>query len=230
MKDLIHQFILFIKFNLIFINNYWLIPSRLNIIFNKFILILFKEFSISINRKLISNLLIFLSIIFFIIFINFFRLFPYIFSWTRHLLFNLSISLSLWLRFFIFQLFNYPINFSSHLVPLNSPKFLIHFIVIIELIRLIIRPWTLSIRLSSNWKVVNELVPAPMNFDTRVSSIFFCLFPLILSSVQTNKKILSLTFHLDLTFRYIEWNCSRSDRGNWETRRFKRRVRWNILT
>lgn len=135
---------------IIFINNYWLIPSRLNIIFNKFILILFKEFSISINKKLISNLLIFLSLIFFIIFINFFRLFPYIFSITRHLLFNLSISLSLWLRFFIYQLFNYPINFLSHLVPLNSPKFLIHFIVIIELIRLIIRPWTLSIRLSSN--------------------------------------------------------------------------------
>ena len=58
--------------------------------FNKFILILFKEFSMSIDKKLISNLLIFLSLIFFIMFINFFRLFPYIFSSTGHLLFNLS--------------------------------------------------------------------------------------------------------------------------------------------
>ncbi|KAF3424427.1 hypothetical protein E2986_11217 [Frieseomelitta varia] len=37
-------------------------------------------------------------------------------------------SLSLRLRFFIYQIFNYPINFLKHLVPLNSPKFLIHFI------------------------------------------------------------------------------------------------------
>nr|WOF82969.1 ATP F0 synthase subunit 6 [Tetragonisca angustula] len=135
---------------IIFMNNYWLIPSRLNMMFNKFILMLFKEFSMSMNKKLISNLLIFLSLMFFIMFMNFFSLFPYIFSMTSHLLFNLSMSLSLWLSFFIYQLFNYPINFLSHLVPLNSPKFLMHFMVIIELISLIIRPWTLSIRLSSN--------------------------------------------------------------------------------
>ena len=73
------------------------------------------------------------------------------FSSTRHLLFNLSMSLSLWLGFFIFQLFNCPINFLSHLGPLNSPKFSIHFIVIIELVRLIIQPWTLSIRLFNFW-------------------------------------------------------------------------------
>lgn len=135
---------------IIFSNNYWLIPSRFNILLNKFLFILFKEFYISINKKSISNLLIFLRLILYIILINFFRLFPYIFSLTRHLLFNLSISLSLWLRFLIYLLINSPINFLKHLVPLNSPKPLIHFIVIIELIRLIIRPWTLSIRLSSN--------------------------------------------------------------------------------
>lgn len=151
-------FIYKFQFNWIFISitiiifpiNYWLIPSRFNILFNKFIFNLFNEFSISIKKKIINNLFIFLRLIFFIIFINFFRLFPYIFSSTRHLLFNLSLSLSLWLRFFIYLIYNFPINFLKHLVPLNSPKPLIHFIVIIELIRLIIRPWTLSIRLSSN--------------------------------------------------------------------------------
>lgn len=151
-------FIYKFQFNWIFISitiiifpiNYWLIPSRFNILFNKFISNLFNEFSISIKKKIINNLFIFLRLIFFIIFINFFRLFPYIFSSTRHLLFNLSLSLSLWLRFFIYLIYNFPINFLKHLVPLNSPKPLIHFIVIIELIRLIIRPWTLSIRLSSN--------------------------------------------------------------------------------
>nr|YP_009115752.1 ATP synthase F0 subunit 6 [Melipona scutellaris]AJC00747.1 ATP synthase F0 subunit 6 [Melipona scutellaris] len=135
---------------IIFPMNYWLIPSRLNMLFNKFIFNLFNEFSMSIKKKMINNLFIFLSLMFFIMFMNFFSLFPYIFSSTSHLLFNLSLSLSLWLSFFIYLIYNFPINFLKHLVPLNSPKPLMHFMVIIELISLIIRPWTLSIRLSSN--------------------------------------------------------------------------------
>ena len=142
-------FFLFLSL-IIFSNNYWFIPSRINILINLLILILFNEYSKSIYLKSISNIYIFLRLIIFIIFINFFRLFPYIFSTTRHLLFNLSISLSLWLRFFLFLLINNPIKFCIHLVPKNSPKLLIHFIVIIELIRFLIQPWTLSIRLSSN--------------------------------------------------------------------------------
>nr|AAO18415.2 ATP F0 synthase subunit 6 [Melipona bicolor] len=135
---------------IIFPLNYWLIPSRFNLLFNKFIFILFNEFSMSIKKKNINNLMIFLSLMFFIMFMNFFSLFPYIFSSTSHLLFNLSLSLSLWLSFFIYLIYNFPINFLKHLVPLNSPKPLMNFMVIIELISLIIRPWTLSIRLSSN--------------------------------------------------------------------------------
>ena len=135
---------------IIFRNNYWLIPSRINILINKFILILYNEYSKSIYKNSISNIYLFLSLIIYIIIINFFRLFPYIFSTTRHLLFNLSISLSLRIRFFIYSLLNYTIKFFTHLAPINAPKLLTHFIVIIELIRLLIRPLTLSIRLSSN--------------------------------------------------------------------------------
>nr|QEN99349.1 ATP synthase F0 subunit 6 [Melipona fasciculata] len=135
---------------IIFPLNYWFIPSRFNMLFNIFFLYLYKEYSMSIKKKSINNLMFFLSLMFFIMFMNFFSLFPYIFSSTSHLLFNLSLSLSLWLSFFIYLIYNFPINFLKHLVPLNSPKSLMHFMVIIELISLIIRPWTLSIRLSSN--------------------------------------------------------------------------------
>lgn len=135
---------------IIFPNIYWLIPSRIIIIFKLFIKYLFNEYKIIISNKYIINIIIFLRIIIYIILLNLFRLIPYIFTSTRHLLFNLSISLSLWIRFIIYSIINFPIKTLRHLVPLNSPKFLINFIVIIELIRLIIRPWTLSIRLSAN--------------------------------------------------------------------------------
>lgn len=135
---------------IIFPNIYWLIPSRILMIFKLFIKYLFNEYKIIISNKYIINIITFLRIIIYIILLNLFRLIPYIFTSTRHLLFNLPISLSLWIRFIIYSIINFPIKTLRHLVPLNSPKFLINFIVIIELIRLIIRPWTLSIRLSAN--------------------------------------------------------------------------------
>lgn len=142
---------IFIIFPIIlFPNLYWLIPSRITIIFKLLIKYLFNEFKIIITNKYLININLFLRIIIYIIILNLFRLIPYIFTLTRHLIFNLSISFSLWFRFIIYSLINFPIKTLSHLVPLNSPKFLINFIVIIELIRLIIRPWTLSIRLSAN--------------------------------------------------------------------------------
>jgi F-type H+-transporting ATPase subunit a len=135
---------------ILFPNLYWLIPSRLVIIYKLIVKYLFNEFKIVITNKYIINAPIFLRIVIYIILLNLVRLFPYVFTLTRHLMFNLSISVSLWFRFMVYSIINIPKKILRHLVPLNSPKLLIHFIVIIELIRLIIRPWTLAIRLSAN--------------------------------------------------------------------------------
>nr|QBP33707.1 ATP synthase F0 subunit 6 [Bombus sibiricus] len=131
-------------------NLYWLIPSRLTIIFKLLIEYLFNEFKMIMTNKFIMNISSFISIMMYIMLLNLFSLIPYIFTSTSHLLFNLSMSFSMWLSFIIYSTINYPMKTLSHLVPLNSPKFLMNFMVIIELISLIIRPWTLSIRLSAN--------------------------------------------------------------------------------
>ena len=120
---------------IMFPNLYWLIPSRIMIIFKLLIDYLFNEFKIIIINKYISNVYIFLRIIIYIIVLHLFRLVPYIFTSTGHLLFNLSTAFSIRLRFIIYTAINFPIKILRHLVPLNSPKFLINFIVIIEIIR-----------------------------------------------------------------------------------------------
>nr|ALO64858.1 ATP synthase F0 subunit 6 [Bombus lucorum] len=135
---------------IIFPNMYWLIPSRIMMIFKLFIKYLFNEYKMIMSNKYIMNIIMFLSIMIYIMLLNLFSLIPYIFTSTSHLLFNLSMSLSLWMSFMIYSIINFPMKTLSHLVPLNSPKFLMNFMVIIELISLIIRPWTLSIRLSAN--------------------------------------------------------------------------------
>lgn len=135
---------------IIFPRIFWLIQSRIIFIIKTLINFIYNEFKVVSKSKYQSNIIIFIRLLLYIIITNIFRLIPYVFTLTRHLLLNIILSLTLWFRFLIYLIYNNYIIFLSHLVPLNSPVFLINFIVIIELIRLIIRPWTLSIRLSAN--------------------------------------------------------------------------------
>jgi len=128
---------------------YWLIPSRITLIWFNLINFIFNEFKILINYSY-SNLIIFIRLLFFIFFNNFLGLFPYIFTASSHIRLCLSLSLCFWIRIIIYRLFNYTNDLFSHLTPQGTPFILIPFMVIIESIRLIIRPFTLSIRLTAN--------------------------------------------------------------------------------
>lgn len=134
---------------LIFPFQFWLIPSRFIIIWNIIFKFLIKEFKI-ITKYSIINLIIFIRLFFFIFINNILGLFPYIFTASRHLRFSLSLSLSLWISIILFNIYFFLSDFFSHLTPQGTPFILIPFIVLIESIRLIIRPLTLAIRLTAN--------------------------------------------------------------------------------
>lgn len=130
--------------------NFWYLPSRINIIWsllNKFII---NEFMLLTKKKLYINLIIFIRLIKLILLFNLLGLFPYIFTPTRHLNVNLTLSLTLWIRFMIYGWYINTNKIFIHLVPINTPTVLINFIVLIESISNIIRPWTLAIRLTAN--------------------------------------------------------------------------------
>ena len=91
-----------------------------------------------------------MRIFFFIFLNNALGLFPYIFTASTHLVFGLSLGLPLWIGHFMLSYFNQPIFILAHLVPKGSPKALQPFIVLIEIIRNIIRPITLRVRLTAN--------------------------------------------------------------------------------
>lgn len=128
---------------------YWLLPSRSRFIWFNLIIYIFKEFKILINYSY-SNIIIFIRLLILIFFNNFLGLFPYIFTASRHIRFSLSLSIAFWLRIIIYRIFNYLNDLFSHLTPQGTPFALIPFIVLIESIRLIIRPFTLAIRLTAN--------------------------------------------------------------------------------
>ena len=130
---------------------YWLIPSKYIILWNIFIKLIIKEIKISLNKNLnFYNILIFISLFIFILLNNFISLFPYIFNTTRHIVISLRLSINLWFRFILFGWLKNSFHIFVHLTPQGTPYILIPFIVLIESISNLIRPLTLSIRLSAN--------------------------------------------------------------------------------
>nr|ATW72793.1 ATP synthase F0 subunit 6 [Atta sexdens rubropilosa]AWN56121.1 ATP synthase F0 subunit 6 [Atta sexdens rubropilosa] len=128
---------------------FWLMPSRFTFLWTLMTNYIFNEFKILISYSF-SNIIIFISLISFIFFNNFLGLFPYIFTASSHMSFCLSMSLSLWLSLMLYSIINYLNNLLIHLTPSGTPFMLMPFMVIIESISLIIRPLTLSIRLTAN--------------------------------------------------------------------------------
>nr|APX39431.1 ATP synthase F0 subunit 6 [Cryptocephalus celtibericus] len=130
---------------------FWLIPSRLNLLWTKLITTLHKEFKVLIsNKKSQGMTLILVSLFSIILFNNFMGLFPYIFTSTSHMVLTLTLALPMWMSFMIYGWINNTTHMLAHLVPQGTPPVLMPFMVCIETISNMIRPGTLAIRLSAN--------------------------------------------------------------------------------
>nr|YP_010309773.1 ATP synthase F0 subunit 6 [Leptopalpus rostratus]UMR54890.1 ATP synthase F0 subunit 6 [Leptopalpus rostratus] len=131
-------------------SSFWIIPSRLNLLWIKITSILHKEFKVLLGPSSKGSTLIFVSLFSFILINNFMGLFPYVFTSTSHMVLSLSLAFPLWLTFMLFGWINNTIHMFAHLVPQGTPPVLMPFMVCIETISNIIRPGTLAIRLSAN--------------------------------------------------------------------------------
>lgn len=129
------------------------------------------------NKKFSLNLIF--RLFFYSLIINLLALTPFSFTPTAHLSISFTVALTIWISFI---LFGWSKNFSSiiaHIVPSGTPPQLINFMVLIELVRNIIRPITLSVRLSANIVAGHLLIRLLGNFCLS-STILLSSFPLIL--------------------------------------------------
>nr|YP_011017319.1 ATP synthase F0 subunit 6 [Amblyomma boeroi]WQF68982.1 ATP synthase F0 subunit 6 [Amblyomma boeroi] len=133
------------------IPSFFWINSSIFLIFWK---ILFKKIfqEISNNMKMKNFKNIYVLVIFFILIFlsNCFGLLPYIFTPSSHLVFSMMFAFPFWMTLIIFSLINKFNKFMSHLVPLGCPLILSFFMVVIETVSNLIRPITLSVRLTAN--------------------------------------------------------------------------------
>jgi F-type H+-transporting ATPase subunit a len=141
---------LFIPLGLLF-TSYHLIPSSISYPYSIVSLSLKSELDLSLSPMGYSSFYILLLTVFSsIVLFNLLGLFPYIFTPTSHLILPLRISITLWVGVVAFGWVTSPGFSLAHLVPRGTPVILIPFIVLIESIRILIRPITLAIRLMAN--------------------------------------------------------------------------------
>lgn len=178
---------------------YWIIPSRINTLWIKLILTFHNEFKnlIKTNNYNKGRTLIFISLFTFILFNNFLRLFPYIFTCTSHITLTLTLRLPLWLRFIIYGWLKNTTYIFAHLVPLGAPKILLPFLVIIETTRNLIRPGTLAIRLTANIIAGHLLVTLLRRSGSNLN--FLILNLLIITQIL----LLSLEFAVAIIQSYV---------------------------
>nr|YP_010273972.1 ATP synthase F0 subunit 6 [Bulinus globosus]QYJ56675.1 ATP synthase F0 subunit 6 [Bulinus globosus] len=102
------------------------------------------------NKKILPFGLFITTLMFFLINMNLLGLTPFVYSMSSSLWFASSVALLMWLMLIISSF-----SFSwkktlAHLVPSGSPAALVPFLIIIEMISILIRPLTLTVRLIAN--------------------------------------------------------------------------------
>nr|QIT06560.1 ATP synthase F0 subunit 6 [Tomocerus qinae] len=149
---------------------FWLIPSRVNLMFIKLTNFINLEFKTLLGPSSFKgSTLMFIGLFLFIIINNVMGLFPYIFTSTSHLILTLSLSLPMWIMLMMVGWFNYSKYMFAHMVPQSTPIVLMPFMVIIETISNVIRPGTLAVRLMANM-TAGHLLMTLLGNQTAVAS------------------------------------------------------------
>jgi len=163
---------------------FWVRKNQFSLVLRKVINYLHIEARLalgSIKRPGVTHIL--LALFVFICLNNLFGLIPYIFTSTRHLSFTLTFRLLIWLSVVISSVLKDLNATLAHLVPAGTPYPLMPLIVLIEIVRNIIRPITLSVRLAANI-VAGHLLLTLIGNSARVNApiiiVFLVLIALIL--------------------------------------------------
>nr|YP_010584667.1 ATP synthase F0 subunit 6 [Neoseiulus californicus]UZU69612.1 ATP synthase F0 subunit 6 [Neoseiulus californicus]WJN56892.1 ATP synthase F0 subunit 6 [Neoseiulus californicus]WKV28862.1 ATP synthase F0 subunit 6 [Neoseiulus californicus] len=160
---------------LILKNQFYKNNSRIYFLFSKLNLFIISNIKNNIIKPFYKSLLIFLSWFSFIYLSNLLSLMPFIFAPTSHMSLTLTLSTPFWVSLMLTGWLKSPSEMFIHLVPNGTPNLLCPFMVIIETISNMIRPLTLSIRLSANMVAGHILISLLSNFLSMNTTYIFPL-------------------------------------------------------
>nr|AWH98419.1 ATP synthase F0 subunit 6 [Conus goudeyi] len=172
----------------LFSSSFWMAHPRWNSLINLFkdtaSSQVFRSFGLNMGGfvNLITGLFLFL------ILMNMSGLIPYVFSTTSHLAISLTLGLPLWLSLIISAVAYNPGSVVAGLLPMGAPAPLNPFLVLIETVSIMVRPITLSVRLTANMSAGHIVLTLIGNYLTAglfVSSFFSILLLLAIQVLYT---------------------------------------------
>jgi len=147
-------FIILVSFTFLFYVNYstnTYIPSKWQYSIENIYVFVLQLFKQQVNNIVALRYFpIVLFIFSFILISNLIGLLPYGFTITGHIIFTFQIAFSLFFGITLINIINNKLEFLNLFVPSGVPKPLIPFLVIIEIVSYLIRPFSLSVRLFAN--------------------------------------------------------------------------------
>nr|YP_010580857.1 ATP synthase F0 subunit 6 [Pyrops clavatus]UAT98595.1 ATP synthase F0 subunit 6 [Pyrops clavatus]UZT27042.1 ATP synthase F0 subunit 6 [Pyrops clavatus] len=127
---------------------FWIKKSRWNKMMKLVEKKLTSEFKTMTHHK--EMMIMSTSVFIFIMMMNIMGLFPYIYTATSHLSISLSIALPMWLMMNIYGWTSFTNNMFKHMLPKGTPLMISPMMIMIETIGNLIRPISLSVRLTAN--------------------------------------------------------------------------------
>nr|WRY69448.1 ATP synthase F0 subunit 6 [Acanthochitona defilippii] len=129
---------------------YWVGSSRLGnlILFLKSFM--YGQVSRTMGKYISGFSVMVISIFMVLILINLLGLLPYVFSLSSHLSFAFCFGLPFWFSLILSGLFFNFYDVVGHFLPSGAPALLNPFLVLVESVSIMVRPITLSVRLSAN--------------------------------------------------------------------------------
>lgn len=138
-------------FPIVFIQSfYWVGRSRLgNLVFflKSF---MYGQVRRTIGKRISGFRIMVVSIFIGLILVNLLGLLPYVFRLRSHLSFAFCFGLPFWFSLILSGLFFNFYDVVGHFLPSGAPGLLNPFLVLVETVRIMVRPITLSVRLSAN--------------------------------------------------------------------------------
>ena len=143
------------------------------------------------------------SIFVFILFCNLFGMLPHSLAVTSHLLVNVAIALTLFVAIVITGFVRHGAHFAHLFVPSGVPKLMLPFMVPIELLSFLIRPFSLSIRLFANMLAGHILLGVFAGMSISLLAAGWYLKPISILPLGINVAITGFEFFVAFLQAYI---------------------------
>jgi len=134
------------------------------------------------------------SLFLFILMSNLIGMIPYSFTITSHIVVTFGFSFTIFIAVTLIGLSKHGFHFFSFFVPAGAPKFLIPFLVIIEIVSYFSRAFSLGIRLFANMMSGHSLLKILAGFSfsmIQIGGIFYIvqLVPLVIVFIVTGLEL-----------------------------------------